>query len=109
MADKYRTDDITFCANKCDKKTCYRHPSNIIDKTIPHSFAYLKDTAYCDEEVKRQIEMVLKKRTKEIAEDICRGNTICTCVDRDGHCASIQVIARRLAELGYRKEDNHGA
>lgn len=32
-------DDITFCLSECDKTECYRHPSNIQDKTIPHSYA----------------------------------------------------------------------
>lgn len=96
--------DITFCADECNKTSCYRHPSNIIDKTIPHSFAYLKDTPYCDEKAKRAQAIEMDQRTQEIAKDICKGNTICTCTDKDGHCASIQCIARRLAEQGYRRD-----
>lgn len=41
------SDDITFCASTCDDRTCYRHPSNIIHRDIPHSFAPLKNTTHC--------------------------------------------------------------
>ena len=41
-------DDITFCMSECDNKECYRHPSNIKDRSIPHSFALLKDTDLCE-------------------------------------------------------------
>lgn len=41
------SDDITFCGSDCDNKKCFRHPSNIREPRIPHSFAYLKDTEYC--------------------------------------------------------------
>ena len=44
-----------------------------------------------------QCEMV-----KQIARDICRGNKICTCTEKDGHCASIMAIAERLADQGYK-------
>ena len=51
----YRSDDITFCADKCDRKTCMRHKSNIMHKDIPHSFANFKNTDYCplEKEVKK--------------------------------------------------------
>ena len=45
------SDDITFCADKCDDVQCFRHPNNILHYNIPHSFAYLKDTEYCRKEV----------------------------------------------------------
>jgi len=49
MEDKYWTsDDITFCWSKCDRKKCYRHPSHIHHHDIPHSFAYLEGTKYCE-------------------------------------------------------------
>ena len=41
------TDDITFCGSDCNNKKCFRHPSNIREPRIPHSFAYLKDTDDC--------------------------------------------------------------
>lgn len=37
------TDDITFCKRECVNVTCMRHPSNIIEKFRPHSFAYFED------------------------------------------------------------------
>lgn len=45
------SDDITFCADKCEDIRCFRHPYNILHHDIPHSFAYLKDTEYCRREV----------------------------------------------------------
>lgn len=41
------SDDITFCADNCKNKKCFRNPVNIKDRTIPHSYSYLKDTDYC--------------------------------------------------------------
>ena len=42
------SDDITFCASKtCKKKTCFRHPSNISEPRIPHSFADFTNTEDC--------------------------------------------------------------
>lgn len=37
-ADRFVTDDITWCMAKC-KTDCPRKPRYIRDKTIPHSFA----------------------------------------------------------------------
>ena len=42
------SDDITFCMSKCSKKKCFRHKSNIKVPGIPHCFAYLKNTEYCE-------------------------------------------------------------
>lgn len=42
------SDDITFCLNDCLNFDCFRHPCNIKDKSIPHSYAYLKETQYCE-------------------------------------------------------------
>lgn len=55
---KYRcgTDDICFCldGDECGDKTCFRNPSNIIHKDIPHSFSNLKGTSLCQmKEVKK--------------------------------------------------------
>ena len=41
------SDDITFCGSDCDNKKCFRHPSNIREQKIPHSFAYMKGTEDC--------------------------------------------------------------
>ena len=40
--DKYNvlfSDDITFCGEQCDLKSCRRNSENIRDNTIPHSFS----------------------------------------------------------------------
>lgn len=42
-------DDITFCLSDCQRTDCYRHPSNIQDRTIPHSYADFKRTETCPE------------------------------------------------------------
>ncbi|MBP3536166.1 MAG: hypothetical protein J6J93_01350 [Muribaculaceae bacterium] len=38
---------ITFCSDKCRRKTCPRHQSRITFPNIPHSFASFKNTAEC--------------------------------------------------------------
>ena len=40
-------DDITFCLSECKQTDCFRHPSNIQDRTIPHSYAEFKGTETC--------------------------------------------------------------
>ena len=43
-------DDITFCMkgwHECSVIRCERHPHNITDKSIPHSYADLYQTGYC--------------------------------------------------------------
>lgn len=41
------TDDITFCMSECKNKKCFRHRSNIQDRTIPHSFSMFENTDTC--------------------------------------------------------------
>ena len=36
-------DDITFCLARC-KTPCFRQPENIVDRTIPHSYADFSTT-----------------------------------------------------------------
>lgn len=52
------SDDITFCMDKCDRKDCFRHPSQMLEPWRPHSMAYLKGSGYCpheeDEDVKER-------------------------------------------------------
>lgn len=56
------SDDITFCASKCNNKKCFRHPSNIKIQYIPHSFADLKDTEHCEYYGKKKgVERRIKK------------------------------------------------
>lgn len=44
-------DDKTFCLNgwrgECGVSRCERHPDNIRDKGIPHSFSEFYKTEYC--------------------------------------------------------------
>ena len=39
MADKYHSEDITFCVSPCSRKSCYRHKSNIQDPCREHTVA----------------------------------------------------------------------
>lgn len=39
--------DMAFCANDCGIIACERHWCNNIDKSIPHTYAYLYMTDYC--------------------------------------------------------------
>ena len=50
----WTSDDITFCVSKCNRKSCFRHPSNIRCPWMPHSFAELKDTEYCDKDTTKE-------------------------------------------------------
>lgn len=63
-------DDITFCLRgmkDCEVIRCERHPHNIMDKTIPHSFAELYETEYCPlEKAKRK----QGKREREPMDDL---------------------------------------
>lgn len=50
------TDDITFCASKCEKTDCFRHQSNIKEPQYPHSFSCFKGTNSCpDAELSKPI------------------------------------------------------
>ena len=40
-------DDITFCLSECKQIDCFRHPSNIQDRMISHSYADFKGTETC--------------------------------------------------------------
>jgi hypothetical protein len=43
----FGSDDITWCDSECSATDCSRHPHNIKCKTVPHSYAYFKNTEYC--------------------------------------------------------------
>ena len=64
------TDDITFCATKCNCINCFRHPSNIKNPSIPHSFAYLKDAEDCPmkKNIKREFIEII---TNYPPDDLC--------------------------------------
>ena len=58
------SDDITFCGSDCNNKKCFRHPSNIREPRIPHSFAYLKDTDDCPMQ-KQEVRLIDANALKE--------------------------------------------
>lgn len=45
------SDDISFCLDAydipCDKHDCERHPCNIVDRLIPHSYMNFYGTEFC--------------------------------------------------------------
>lgn len=47
MGQAYHSEDITFCSSVCDQISCFRHPSNIQDKTREHTVADMKGSVYC--------------------------------------------------------------
>lgn len=46
------SDDISFCLDAydipCDKHDCERHPCNIVDRLIPHSYMSFYGTEFCE-------------------------------------------------------------
>lgn len=62
-------DDITFCLNgwrkDCMVTRCERHPDNIRDKTIPHSFSEFYKTEYCPLERPKEKDLVEVIRCKD--------------------------------------------
>ena len=55
------TEDITFCQNgweECQVTRCERHPSNIENPQLPHTYAKLYRTEYCPLEKPQPIDMV---------------------------------------------------
>ena len=49
-------------------------------------------------------EAIAYEQRNAIARDLCSKYNICTCNNRDGHCATPQQHAKIIQELGYRKE-----
>lgn len=50
------------------------------------------------------VEELKEQQINEIAKDLCSRYSICTCVDRDGHCSTPQQHARIIYGLGYKKQ-----
>ena len=50
------------------------------------------------------VEELKERQINEIAKDLCSRYSICTCVDRDGHCSTPQQHARIIYGLGYKKQ-----
>lgn len=62
------TEDITFCQNgweECQVTRCERHPSNIENPQLPHSYAKLYRTEYCPLEKPQPIDAVEVVRCKD--------------------------------------------
>ncbi len=62
------TEDITFCQNgweECQVTRCERHPSNIENPQLPHSYAKLYRTEYCPLEKPQPIDVVEVVRCKD--------------------------------------------
>lgn len=59
-------DDITYCDDRCNRKRCFRHKSNIKDLSIPHSFSHFKNTAYCEYSTENKSETLIA-----LCEDLC--------------------------------------
>lgn len=53
-----------------------------------------------------QVEKNKRQQIDAIAKDLCSMYSICTCIDRDGHCSSPQRNASILYGLGYKKQVN---
>ena len=49
-------------------------------------------------------EELKEQQINEIAKDLCSRYSICTCVDRDGHCSTPQQNAKIIYGLGYKKQ-----
>ena len=64
------SDDITFCMSECDNKECFRHPSNIIDRLIPHSYSDFKGTEACPMNNKKTELEELKEERARINQKI---------------------------------------
>ena len=47
-------DDITWCSSDCDNRLCFRHPSNMRNKSGVHSYADFKDEGECPLESQRK-------------------------------------------------------
>lgn len=68
-----KMDDITFCTSgfrkECGVVRCERHPNNITDRTIPHSFAEFYQTEYCPLEKPTVKDMVEVVRCRDCEDD----------------------------------------
>ena len=96
------TEDITFCQNgweECQVTRCERHPSNIENPQLPHSYAKLYRTEYCPLEKPQPIDMVEVVRCKDCkhgsiddhtGKGLCRnpmGCYGCVPTKEDGFCS----------------------
>ena len=69
-------DDITFCWNACNMKSCPRNSCNVRDRTIPHSYMVeipsdcpKKDDSFTKQQAIQEIKEYLEDADKAISED----------------------------------------
>lgn len=65
--------DITFCpyAN-CDQKNCFRHPDNITEPKLPHSFACFNDCPHFEgyqKEIQREFEEEARREAMRLDDN----------------------------------------
>ena len=95
------SDDITFCMSECGKKKCFRHPSNIIDRTRPQSYSEFKETNYCPLEY-REPDVVEVVRCKDC---IYYHPSYCEVWSKFG---TVQTREHGFCYMGERREDDKG-
>ena len=99
-------DDITFCLSDCQRTDCYRHPSNIQDRTIPHSYADFKETETCPEKMQLSEEDATKDATFDYIDrqancDYCHE-------DSDGYVRPIERNAHAVLFKGVLRIKGYG-
>ena len=47
-------DDMSFCMDECKHTECERHPSNIVERSIPHSYMHFKGTEFCQRMTRKE-------------------------------------------------------
>lgn len=54
------SDDMSFCMDECERTECERHPSNIVERSIPHSYMHFKGTEFCQRMTREEAVEVIK-------------------------------------------------
>lgn len=105
----YMIQDITFCMSECDNEKCFRHASNISDKSTPHSFAYLKGTeVFCETSVRCENckhYKVLKELDYKTKSWTYRNCCIVMAIENVADAFVIPVEANDICELFIKRED----
>lgn len=95
-------DDITFCMSDCQRTDCLRHPSNIQDRTIPHSYADFKGTETCPEKTQLSKEDATKDATFDCIDRQAAIDHINK--KREEHLESADLISRQAAILALAEQ-----